>query len=82
MTDAEQRLRSSIASHESWARTPDRAARTLPARLALEAKWERAVDPDHKLLPAQRAKMAENARKAHYQRMALKSVQARQRKGK
>jgi hypothetical protein len=41
------------------------------------AKFERQVDPEGVLPPAERAKQAENARRAHYQRMALKSVQAR-----
>jgi hypothetical protein len=37
-------------------------------------------DPDNILLPAERAKRAENARKAYYQRLALKSAQARRRR--
>ncbi len=81
MTSAEHRLRSQIGAHESWARTVNRSARTLPARMALLDKFEREVDPDAILLPAERAKRAENARKAHYRRMALKSVQARRRRG-
>lgn len=43
-------------------------------------KFEYQVDPQRKLLPAERAKRAENARKAYYQRLALKSAQARRRK--
>lgn len=39
MTEAERKLVASIAAHESWASTPDRAARTAPARRALEAKF-------------------------------------------
>lgn len=73
-------LIASIASHESWARTPDRAARTAPARAAMEAKFEREVDPDNVLPPDVRAKMAENARSAHYKRLALKSAKARKRR--
>jgi hypothetical protein len=42
-------------------------------------KFERQVDPDNTLLPAERAKRAENARKAYYQRLALKSAKARRR---
>jgi hypothetical protein len=48
--------------------------------MAMLAKFEREVDPDGALLPAERAKRAENARKAHYKRMALKSVEARRRR--
>lgn len=80
LTPAERRLRSQIGAHESWARTENRTARTLPARLALEAKWEREVDPEGKLLPAERAKRAENARKAYFHRLALKSAQVRRRR--
>lgn len=77
---AERRLRSQIGAHESWARTENRSSRTLPARQALEAKFEKMVDPDGTLLPAERARRAENARKAHYTRMALKSAQVRRRR--
>lgn len=73
-------LRSQIAAHESWARTPDRSARTAKARQALLEKFEREVDPDNALLPAERAKRAESARKAYYLRLAMKSAQARQRR--
>ncbi|NOP96958.1 hypothetical protein HGK70_13895 [Mycolicibacterium fortuitum] len=75
-------MRSQIAAHESWARTPDRAARTANARKAMLDKFEQQVDPDGQLAPAERAKRAENARKAYFARLALKSAQARRnRKG-
>jgi hypothetical protein len=73
-------LIASIASHESWARTPDRAARTAPARAAMMAKFEREVDPDNVLPPDVRAKMADNARSAYYKRLALKSARVRSRR--
>ena len=44
-------------------------------------KFEQQVDPDGKLSPAERAKRAEFARKAHFKRLALKSAQARRRRG-
>lgn len=66
-----------IAAHESWANTPDRAARTAPARAALSAKFEHEVDPAGQLTPAERAQRAESARKAYYARLALKSAQVR-----
>ena len=75
----ERRLVASIAVHESWARTTDRAARTAPARRALMAKFEHEVDPDGSLAPQERARRAEHLRKAHYQRLALKSARARRR---
>lgn len=70
-TKNERRLAASIAAHESWAATPDRSARTAPARRALEQKFLDAVDGD--------PKRAEHLRKAHYQRLALKSAQSRRR---
>ncbi|MBA5846257.1 hypothetical protein [Gordonia amicalis] len=79
---SERSLIAQLAAHESWAKTPDRTARTANARRALEDKFEREVDPDGVLSPADRAKRVENARKAYYARLALKSAQARRtRKG-
>ncbi len=72
-----RRLVAQIAANESWANTPDRAARTARARAALQAKFERQVDPEGTLPPVERAKRAESARRAHYQRMSLRSAQAR-----
>ena len=45
----QRQLVARLAAHESWARTPDRTARTAPARDAFLAKFEDLVDPDHKL---------------------------------
>jgi hypothetical protein len=74
----EQRaLAARIAAHEKWARTPDRARATAPARDALMAKFEREVDPDGVLSPPERARCAESARKAYFARLAYKSAQAR-----
>ncbi|MGP5640194.1 hypothetical protein ACTXPS_12180 [Brachybacterium tyrofermentans] len=66
-----------LAAHESWARTPNRSARTAKARAALMAKFEREVDPDGTLPVAERARRAEHARKAYYTRLALKSAKSR-----
>jgi len=79
LTPSERTLRAQIASHTSWANTADRTARTEPARKAMNEKFERQVDPDGALLPAERALRAENLRKAHFKRLALKSAQARRR---
>jgi hypothetical protein len=80
-TPAERRLRSQIGAHASWARTENRSARTLPARLAMEAKFAREADPENVLTPAERARAAESLRKAHYARLALRSAQVRRRRG-
>lgn len=80
MTATELSMRGAIAAHTSWANTADRTARTAPGREAFNARFERQVDPDGVLPEAERIKRAENARKAHFARMALKSAQARRRK--
>jgi hypothetical protein len=66
-----------IGAHESWARTPDRSARTAKARAAADARFEREADPDGVLDPAERARRADHLRKAHFARLALKSAQSR-----
>lgn len=80
-TPGERRLTASLASHASWAKTTDRTARTAAARRAFDERFEREVDPDGVLTSAERTKRAGNARKAYYQRLALKSAQARRRRG-
>ena len=77
LSGSERKLRASIAAHESWAQTDDRTARTAAARTAFAMSFEDKVDPEHKLPPNERACRAESARKAHYQRLALKSAKAR-----
>lgn len=67
----ETQLRASIAAHESWAATEDRTARTAAARRALDDKFLEQAGGD----PTR----AEHLRKAHFQRLALKSAQARRR---
>lgn len=69
-----------LGAHESWARTADRAARTAAGRAAFLSRFEDQVDPDRKLSPAEREIRAEHARKAHFQRLALKSAKARSRR--
>ncbi|WP_170119738.1 hypothetical protein [Branchiibius hedensis] len=61
----------SIAAHTSWANTENRSARTAPARRALDEKFLAEAGGD----PAR----AEHLRKAHFQRLALKSAQSRRR---
>ncbi len=73
MSDSMRSLAAQIGAHESWARTPDRSARTAPARAALDAKFLNEADGD----PVR----AEHLRKAYFARLALKSAQAR-RKGR
>ena len=58
-----------IGAHASWANTTDRPARTAPARAAFEQRFLDQADGD----PVR----AEHLRKAYFQRLALKSAQAR-----
>lgn len=72
--------RGRLGAWTSWARTQDRAARTLPARRAFLDRFDKEVDPDGELPIQERAKRAEWARRAYYQRLAMKSAAARQRR--
>ena len=73
MTDAELRLRAQLSAHTSWANTKNQTARTQPGRDAMRRKFEQQVDPNGVLSPAERAKRAENLRKAHMTRLALRA---------
>lgn len=73
-------MQARIAAYKSWAKEPDRSARTAPARQAAELRFERLVDPDNTLTPQERALRAQAARKAFYLEMSMKGVQARQKK--
>lgn len=66
---AERQLAARIAAHLSWANTPNRSARTAPARAALDQKFLDAADGD----PVR----AGHLRKAYFARLALKSAQSR-----
>ena len=52
---------------------------TRSARSAFLARFEREVDPDSKLSVEERDRRATMARKAYFQKLALKSAQARAR---
>lgn len=73
-------LRASIAAHSRWAHCPDRTAATAAARRAFADRFEREVDPEGRLTPQERAKRAAHARRAHMQKLALRSAQARARR--
>jgi hypothetical protein len=80
LTPEQRRLRASIAAHVQWSRESDPSTRTAPGRRAFLSRFEAEVDPDGVLDPAERARRAEHARKAYFQRLALKSSKARARK--
>jgi hypothetical protein len=76
--------RAAAASHASWARTVDRAARTAPARAARWAKYlEQARElqgPDATDEQVERA--ADHLYRADLARMRLRAAQARSAKAK
>lgn len=76
-THKERSLRASIGANSRWAAEPDRTKATEPARRGLLAKFEKQVDPDGTLPAAERARRAENALRAHMQRMSLAAAKAR-----
>jgi hypothetical protein len=69
---SDRALIGSIGAHQSWANTQDRTARTAPARAALEQRFLDRADGD----PLRAAHL----RKVYFQRLALKSAQARRAK--
>jgi hypothetical protein len=69
LTPAERSLRGTLAAHESWANTENRAERTAPARAALDQKFLDQANGD--------PQRAESLRKAYYARLAFLSAKAR-----
>jgi hypothetical protein len=78
LTPEQRSLRSRMAAHSSWARTADRAERTRNGREAFMRRFEDQVDPDRTLSLDDRLRRAEQARKAHFAQLALRSSRARQ----
>ncbi len=75
--DARSRARlGAFAQHARY----DTRQTTLAARQAFARRFEREVDPDGVLPEPERARRAEAAKRAHFQRMALRSAQARRKK--
>ena len=77
LTPEQRSLRSRLAAHASWARTSDRTERTRRAREAFMRRFEDEVDPDRLLSETERLQRAEQAKKAHFARLALRSSLAR-----
>lgn len=73
-------MRAKLAAHTRWSREGSREEATRKARERFEQSFEDKVDPERKLPPQERARLAEHAKKAHFYRMAMKSVEARKRK--
>jgi len=76
-TAAQRRMHAQIAANTRWAMEPDRSAATQAARDARLAKFEAEVDPDGDLNPTVRRERAIALRRAHMQRLALRSSRKR-----
>ena len=72
-------MRARLAAHSLHAQN-DSCKLTAPARAAFLSSFERQVDPDGLLPPAERRRRADQARKAHFTRLALLSAQARRKR--
>jgi hypothetical protein len=68
-----------IAALTRWSQTDSKDAMEH-VRAGLDGWFERQVDPDGALDPDERQRRAEAFKKAHYQRMALKSARVRAKK--
>jgi hypothetical protein len=75
MTPEERKLCAKQAAHAGWANTVDRSARTAKARRTFIESFFAGLDPS---IPVEaRLKMAEAGYKAHFAKMAYRSVRAR-----
>lgn len=75
--DARSRARlGAFAQHAAY----DTRETTRAAREAFARRFEREVDPDGVLPAPERARRADAAKRAYFQRMALRSAKARRRK--
>ena len=80
MASAIRSLAARIGAHSLHAKYDPRET-TRAARAAFLDKFERTADPDGTLGPGERRRRAKHLRSAHFTRMALKSAQARRRRG-
>ena len=81
MTPEQRKLRAQLAANIRWSRERDRVEATRVARDKFNERFINDVDPNRELDPGLRSKLAENARTAYFQRLALKSSRARQTEG-
>lgn len=78
LTPAERSMRARLAAHTLHAKV-DSSEHTKPARQAFLERFENEVDPDRTLPKTERLRRAEQAKKAYFTRLALKSARARRR---
>lgn len=80
MSQTERILRARMGAYSRNARADSPQAITADARQAFHSRFELQVDPDGVLDLAERRRRAEQARKAYFTGLALKSAQARRRR--
>ncbi|MGD8214613.1 hypothetical protein [Aestuariimicrobium sp. Y1814] len=80
MPASERVMRAQIAASTRWAKEPDRAQATKPARQGLRRKFEREADPEGKLPQAELDYRVDQLMKAHMLRMTLAASKARREK--
>ena len=76
MTPSERTLRARLAAHTLHGKV-DSTKHTEPARKAFLDRFEREADPEGILPELERKRRAEQLKRAHFTRMALRSAQAR-----
>jgi len=76
LTPAERTLRAKLAAHTLHAQVDSRV-HTEPARTAFLARFDKQVDPTGQLDPGERTRRAEQARRAYFAGLALRSSKIR-----
>ena len=79
---AQRALVARLAAYSRWSRCDDPLAATETSRKSFLDRFDRQVDPENKLPVDERRRRADAALKAHMTRIALRSAQARKRRGK
>lgn len=79
LTETERSIRGKIGAFTLHSRYDSREL-TAPARAKFLDKFLDQVDPDRMLPEKERLRRAEAAKRAHFQKLALKSAQTRRRK--
>jgi hypothetical protein len=78
LTPEQLQQRGRIAALVRAARDPDPSAHGRNGQVGLLRRFEREIDPDGVMDPAERARRADQARRAHMLRLALRSSRVRQ----
>lgn len=80
LTPEQRKLRAQLAANTRWSKQAP-VEGTSKARRAFLDRFEDQVDPDRKLSSNERERRAAAARSAYFARLALRSSQARAKRG-